>query len=479
MNRKSFCHVFFRRLKKSPSTKELFRKSSSLARKESSSNLPARDELFVTPDCCVLQKFKNYKSQTFRLKEPLFQESCDVLVIGGGAIGSSCAYWLKTLGPNRAKVTVVEKDPTYRKCSTTLSVGGLRQQFSLPESIQMSLFGAEFLRTMKSKLGIEGHPPPDANFETDGYLSLATEKGASVLKNNSDLQNKLGAKNILLSREELRKRFPWLNVNEIELGCLGIENEGWFDPWSLLNALRKKSIDLGADYKDYEVVGMEFQRDNQPVKAIVKRKDGTLGLINFTNCIIAAGAYSGRIGNFLKFGIDEKNCAVPVEPRKRYVYCFHSPDGPGTKVPLTVDPNGTYFRREGSRGDYICGVSPSPEEEPNVEDLEVDYELFERKIWPTLAYRVPAFEKLKLKSAWAGYYEYNCLDQNGIVGRHSNFANIYFATGFSGHGIQHSPAIGRALAELILEGRYLSIDLSRLSFNRIIKNQPLLENNIW
>lgn len=483
------------------------------------------DDLYNCEDYCVLKDYKDYhihkrgdgyqnslrilkmdfidaKHATMRffnkeVKEPkfyevdFFQEWCDILVIGGGAMGASCGYFLKTLAPHGTKVLVIDKDPTYKTCATTLSVGGLRQQFSLPESIEMSLFGADFIRTMGRSLAIDGYPPPEANFEPYGYLVLASEEGAATLKANSDLQRSLGAKNTLLSPNKLKERFPWINVNGIELGCLGLKNEGWFDPWSLLDALKKKSIRLGAVYADYELIGIEFEawkgnsmrptHFDRPLSAICRRKDGRLGTVDFAHAVICAGAESGRIGRFFRMGLEGgiMRCPIPVEPRKRYVYCVHCPDGPGIDTPLVVDPNGTYFRREGLRGDYICGVSPTEEEEPPTDNLDVDYDFFDNRVWPSLANRVPAFEKLKLKSAWSGCYEYNYFDQNGIIGRHPLLENIFMATGFSGHGIQHAPAVGRAIAELIYEYQYMTIDCSRLGFDRFLAKKPLLERNIF
>lgn len=484
------------------------------------------DDIYNCSKFCVLKKYKDYKlkerpdgfGNAIRelkmdfadykhdvmgflgkpIREPkfyeqeMFHEWCDILIIGGGAMGTSCAYWLTTLAPNGPKVMVCEKDSKYTTTATTLSSGGLRQQFSLPESIEMSLFGADFIRTMKRKLAIDKEESPDPSFQPYGCLLLASEAGASTLKENSDLQNKLGAKNMLLSPTELKKRFPWISTDGVELGCLGLKNEGWFDPWSLLTSLRRKATKLGCEFRDYEVIGMEYdvqegdahhlyQDFKRPIEAIVRRRDGVIGTVRFAFAIIAAGADSKKVGKFFRFGLDEGiyRCPVPVEPRKRYVYCFHTPDGPGLDTPLTVDPDGTYFRRDGLDGHYICGVSPSPEEEePDTNNWDVDYELFDNKVWPSLANRVPAFEKIKLKSAWTGFYEYNYIDMNGIVGSHPASPNVLFACGFSGHGIQHAPAVGRALAEYMYLGEYKTINLARLGFNRLAKMEPLSERHI-
>ncbi|XP_076298961.1 FAD-dependent oxidoreductase domain-containing protein 1 [Lasioglossum baleicum] len=414
-------------------------------------------------------------------RPPEISKHCDVVVIGGGVIGSSVAFWLKKRFHKHLKVVVVEKDPMYTKASTVLSAGGLRQQFSLQENIEMSLFGAEFLRNINHYLSIDGEPI-DSYFHPYGYLMLASEKGAETLSNNSKLQNFLGANNVLMTPSKLKDMFPWISTEDVALGCLGLDKEGWFDPWSLLCALKKKAMYLGVEYVHAEAKGFMYKNltDDKLDKLIIMTPEGEERTLTFAISVLAAGAASGEVAKLAKVGAADGmlSMQLPVEPRKRYVYCFHCPEGPGINTPLTIDYTGTYFRREGLAGTYICGRSPEESEEPPVTDLSVDYNYFDEKVWPVLAHRVPAFEKLKLKSCWAGYYEYNTFDQNGIIGSHPYHRNLIFATGFSGHGIQQAPAVGRAVSELIIDGTYTTIDLSKLNFNRIIDNLPVREANI-
>jgi len=426
-------------------------------------------------------------------RDGIFPEHNDIVIIGGGAIGSSIAYWLKQRAPNALTITVIEKDPSYAEASTALSVGGIRQQFSLEENIRMSLFGAEFLRNIKQHLSVEGHDPPDVQFTPYGYLLLATEKGAQQLEENACLQRKLGAKNELLTAEKLKQKFPWLNTDGIALGCHGLENEGWFDPWSLLYALKRKAISLGVEYVDGEAVGFEFKKMPDMLmdgiepgsyetveKVLVKTANGEIRSVKFGIVIIAAGPFSAKVARMARIGTGDGMLSIPlpVEPRKRYVFCINCKNGPGLNTPLTIDHSGMYFRREGLTGSYICGRSPTPEEEPSIENLDVDYDFFDKNVWPALATRVPAFESVKVTNAWSGYYEYNTYDQNGIVGPHPYYMNMYIATGFSGHGIQHAPAVGRSVMEMILDGRFVTINLARMSFDRLITDTPLIEENI-
>ncbi|XP_015175580.1 PREDICTED: FAD-dependent oxidoreductase domain-containing protein 1 isoform X1 [Polistes dominula] len=415
----------------------------------------------------------------------------DVTIIGGGVIGSSIAYWLKKRFPKDFHVVVIEQDPTYCHASSALSVGGLRQQFSLEENIEMSLFGAEFIRNINNHLGIQGEPPVDVQFQPYGYLMLATDLSGEQLIENSKIQNALGARNIILSPNKLKEKFPWLNTDGISVGCFGLEKEGWFDPWSLLCAFKSKAMSLGVEYITAKAVGFEFDEyllssgdDSKSCKSIRKVKvelpNGIVESIKFAAVVIAAGASSQEIAEKAEIGLGEGILSVPlpVERRKRYVYCFHCPDGPGLNTPLTVDPTNTYFRRDGLANSYICGQQPQADEEPDTNNLEVDHNFFESRVWPVLANRVKSFECLKVKSSWAGYYEYNTFDQNGIIGRHPLYRNMFIATGFSGHGIQQAPAVGRAISELILDSRFCTLDLSRLGFERFITLEPMKEVNI-
>lgn len=431
-------------------------------------------------------EFKGYfKPKGSEAPQPLFPKEVDILVVGGGIMGSSVAYWLKQRAPESFSLAVLERDLTYTRSSTVLSVGGIRQQFSLPENIQLSMFSAEFLRNVKQNLSVLDFDPPDIRFQPHGYLFLASEGGANQMLKSAELQEDLGAKIELLKPDDLRRHFPWLNTEGIALASHGLENEGWFDPYALLTALRRKAVSLGAQYLNAELVGFEFERIRNyqgefpdPVHhALVKTPDGVTHKISFAILVVAAGPHSGQVAKLLRIGAGPGNLetALPVEPRKRYVYVVHCPDGPGLNFPLVVAPDGVYCRREGLGGNFVCGKSPAPEEEPDVGDLDVDYSFFDKAIWPTLAERIPAFNSLKVKTAWAGFYDYNTLDQNGCVGRHPSYNNVYFATGFSGHGIQMAPGVGRAIMELILDGKYVSIDLQRFGLERFIYDQPIKE----
>ena len=283
------------------------------------------------------------------------------------------------------------------------------------------------------------------------------------MEENHRIQKTLGADVALLDPAGLRARFPWISTEGIAAGSLGLSGEGWFDGYSLLQAYRRKARSLGATYIAAEARG--FDRDGARISA-VRLADGST--VPCDIAVNAAGPWAREPAAWL--GID-----LPVRARRRSVFVFTCPT-PVEGAPLLIDPSGVYFRPEG-RG-FICGTSPDPARDPDDLPLDPEHGLFEEAIWPVLARRVPAFEALRQTSAWAGYYELNTFDYNGIVGSHPEAPNLIFANGFSGHGLQQSPAVGRGVAELIAHGGYRTLDLSPLAFERIAANRPLLEKNV-
>ncbi|WP_114811310.1 NAD(P)/FAD-dependent oxidoreductase [Paraburkholderia kururiensis] len=388
--------------------------------------------------------------------------SAKVVIVGGGVIGSSVAYFLRATDPT-VSVTVIERDPTYARSSSALSAASIRQQFSTPLSIQMSLFGIEFLRSIGERLEVDG-VRPSIDLHEGGYLFLATPAGLDTLRENHALQRKLGADISLLDRAQLDARFAWLNTEDLVAGAFGESGEGWFDGYGLVQALRKKAQALGAHYVPSDVTGLV--RDGRRVTHVEDANGESYACDVVVN---AAGAWCRRIAAML--GIE-----IPVFARRRSIFNVSSP-AQLERCPLLVDPTGVYFRPEGRT--YICGTSPSPDNDPDDLPLdEVDHALFDDVIWPTLAHRVPQFEALRVENCWSGYYEYNVFDHNAIIGAHPDVDNCLFANGFSGHGLQQGPATGRGVSELILHGRYTTLDLSALGFARVLENRPFVEKNV-
>lgn len=367
--------------------------------------------------------------------------------------------------------------PLRGRPASVLSVGGFRQQFSNPECVAMSLFSAQFAAQAQQLLHVPGcdHDELDVQWRDNGYLFVSsTEAGAETLRRNHAMQVSLGASNELLSADDVARRFPWLRSDDVALACLGTANEGWLDPWSLLRGVRRKAIHMGVTFVDAHVTGMELEGSRVHRVATTEHELECGAVVN------AAGAYSGRLAAM--YGIDD----WPVVPRRRCVFVFHVPGGDFPRCPLVVDKSGVYFRREGADDTctFLAGVSPDAANDPDcsgTDELVVDqwwHSLWEERMWPALAERVPAFESLKVTGSWAGFYDYNKWDQNALMGLHPACDNVYHATGFSGHGLQQAAAAGRAVAELVTAGAYRSLDLSRLSAGRYLAGDKVEEENI-
>ncbi len=385
----------------------------------------------------------------------------DVVIVGGAIVGSSTAYYLRKNG-FKGSIALVEKDSSYKQSCTALSWGGIRRQFSTPENIRLSEFGLKLIRNLKTEFGADA----DIGFKEQGYLVMASEASVSVLEENAKLQVSMGADTVVLSNTELAKQFPWINFDGIAAGSYGRSNEGWFDPYSFMNLIRKAAFARDVDFITDEVVGIAADTH---VTSVTLRSGATFSASHLVN---AGGTAAGAIAEMVGFDL-------PVSAAKRYVYVVDCPGASDAlrKGPLTFDITGAYWRPEGRN--FIWGYTPTTEEEPELKDWEMDFQLYEEKLWPLIAERVSVFETVKLIGHWVGHYDYNWFDQNGIIGRHPSLPNFYFGNGFSGHGIQQGPATGNAIAELICFGEYRTIDLKALGVERVAAKQPLFERNIF
>jgi FAD-dependent oxidoreductase domain-containing protein 1 len=390
-------------------------------------------------------------------------DHADVVIIGGAIIGSAVATFLRRRPDWHGRVVVVERDTSFRTSSTTLSAASIRLQFSTPLNIEISRFGVELIKHLDTWLRVAGEPEPEVDFVEGGYLFLASAAGLSILESNHAVQREHGVSVALLTPMELQARFPWLNVDDLAGGSLGLADEGWFDAYALLQAFRRKARSLGVEEVAGEVV--EVERDGGRATG-VRLADGRRIAADWV--VNAAGPRAAGVAAMA--GLE-----LPVSPRKRMVFHFDC----RTRIasPLTIDTSGVYFRPEGPN--YIAGSSPHGEQpDPDTFDLDVDRSWFEEVVWPAIAHRVPAFEAIRLLDAWAGHYEVNTLDHNAVIGPHPDLPNFLFANGFSGHGLQQAPAAGRALSEWIATGDYETIDVRPLGYERIAANRPYRELNV-
>ncbi|WP_445502112.1 NAD(P)/FAD-dependent oxidoreductase [Microvirga sp. G4-2] len=392
----------------------------------------------------------------------------DVVIVGGAVMGSSTAYHLLADSGFKGRVVVIEKDPTYQLSASALSAASIRQQYSSAVNIRISLYGIHFLRNIADYLTVDGDKP-EIGLKEGGYLYCASEAGEQILRENQALQAAEGADILFLKPDELKSRFPWLNVEDLAAGTWGRSGEGWFDGWGLLQAFRKKARSLGAEYVKGEVA--EVEREGHRVVA-VRLKDGMrIACGTLINCAGSGGAALAAMAGI----------TIPVRAKRRYVFTFSCKE-PVENLPLLIDTSGAYVRPEGE-GHFICGASPEADVDPDWFDedpasQEIDFSFFEEFIWPSLAHRIPAFEAIKPGRAWSGPYDMSLLDHNAIIGKTNEIENFYLCNGFSGHGLQQAPAVGRGLSELIVHGGYRTLDLSELGYERVLANRPLLERNV-
>lgn len=387
----------------------------------------------------------------------------DVIIAGGAVTGSSAAWWL--LGAmSSLRVLVVEPDPTYARSATALSVASVRGQFSNPVNVEISRFGVDFIRHFADRIGPEGGVP-SLGLKENGYLFLTgTESGAAVMEELAAMQRGLGATTRVLDAAELKARYPWMNTDDVVAGSLGSGDEGWFDNMGLLNGFRNGARARGATYCRDSVIGLEHQGDR--IVAVTLAAGGRVTCDAFLN---AAGTASTELCRMA--GLD-----FPIEPRKRTVFVVDAPNARHPEAPLIIDHSGIYMRPE--HGQWITATVPQTDCPCARDDWDPDHAQFEDLIWPRLYQRAEGFDAVKVARLWVGHYDYNRLDQNAVLGRWPGMANFYIAAGFSGHGLQQAPAVGRGLAEVILTGRWQTLDLSPLGAERILENRPFLERAV-
>jgi glycine/D-amino acid oxidase-like deaminating enzyme len=358
---------------------------------------------------------------------------------------------------------VVERDPTYAQAASSLSHSCIRQQFGSEVNVLISRFGAEFIHAFRDWMQDAEAPP--IKLQSFGYLYLAdTEAFAEVLRDNAVMQRSLGAGTRILSPEEIRAEWPWYDTEGLICGSHNPVDEGYFDGATIFDWFRRKARQMGVEYIQDEVMGLDMAGGR--VFGVRLASGGTVGAGTVVN---AAGTRSSRIARMA--GLD-----LPVEPRKRYSVLFAAAEPLPKDLPLTIDPTGVFVRTDGAH--YLSGCTPDPDDLSDPDDFHMSHELWEELIWPVVATRIPSFERLKVLHTWVGQYDYNTLDQNAVLGPSPDVPNLLFASGFSGHGFQQAPAVGRGLAELIVHGQYRSLDLSPLGYDRILRGEPLRERAI-
>ena len=392
--------------------------------------------------------------------------SYDVVIVGGAMLGSSVAWFLSSNPDFTGSILVVEKDPTYEFCSTAHTNSCVRQQFSTEINIRISQFTVDFVKNFRDYMG--GSPDvPDLTLQSFGYLYLAdNDSFADELRARQKVQERCGAGTKIFTPEELKANYGFYNLDDIILCSLNTENEGYFEGSTIFEWWRRSARKQGAEYIANEVISMTKSANGQKIETI------TLATGEVISCGTVINATGPRAALTAKMaGID-----IPVEPRKRYTYIFAAEDNLGRDLPLTIDPSGMHMRQYGQQ--FMAGSPPDPDPAVDPDDFTEDHSLWEQNVWPMLANRVPQFERIRMTSSWAGHYAFNVFDHNAIIGPHSEISNFLFVNGFSGHGLQQSPAMGRGISELVIYGEYRSLDLSSFSYQRIVNNEHMHEKAV-
>jgi len=376
------------------------------------------------------------------------KKTADAVIIGGGIIGLSIAYYLAL--KKAGKIVLFEKGQL-GEGSTSRCVGGIRTQFSTEINIRFSLESLKTFEQFKEEFGI------NPEFKRIGYLFLATSDGEmKIFEENVELQKKFNIPVELLSPDEIGTRWPYLRTDDI-LGGTFCSWDGYAGPSEVLSGFTIGAKREGVKIcEGTEVMGISLA--NGKIRSVK-----TKGEEIFTSLVInAGGPYAASIGEMV-------GVKIPIKPLRRQIFItapFHLTDQP---IPLTIDfHRGGYFRQEGD-GLLLSG----PLDLESSFNLNIDYEAM-AEASENAMYRVPVLEKARIARGWGGLYEISP-DHHGILGRVPEAGGFILANGFSGHGFQHSPAVGKVISELIMDGKTTTIDISSLSIERFERGEFMLE----
>ncbi|MDA8584873.1 FAD-binding oxidoreductase [Rhodobacteraceae bacterium] len=392
--------------------------------------------------------------------------SYDVVIIGGAIMGSSTAWFLTELDDFNGSVLVVERDASYEKCSTAHTNSCIRQQFSNRLNIEISQFAADFIVNLRDHIGDDR--VPDITIQSYGYMYLANhERFAETLRENQKIQLDAGAETELLTPEDIKVRYPFYMVDDIVLGSINRKNEGYWDGGTVFDWWRRSAQARGVEYIDNEVVAITKNANGTRVDSVTLASGDVISCGQVVNASGPRGARTAAMA-----GIE-----LPVEPRKRFTWIFSAEQPLDQELPLTIDPSGVHFRQDGPKT-YLAGCPADPDPAVDFDDFAMDFDRWENHVWPIIATRIPQFEAIRVVTEWAGHYAYNTFDHNAIVGPHDQVKNFIFLNGFSGHGLQQSPAMGRGAAEWLTFGAFRSLDLSPFGYDRLVRNEPIIEKAI-
>lgn len=395
------------------------------------------------------------------------QSSYDVVIVGGAIFGSSAAWFLSDDKDFDGSVLIIERDPSYEFASTSRTNSCMRQQFSAEINVKCSQFAADFVKNLRQYMGNDERVP-ELEIQNFGYMYLAdNEEFADVLIESQAMQVAAGAGTRVLTPEQIKQEYPFYNLDDIILGSINTVDEGYWDGITVFDWWRKSARERGIEYCQNEVVAMTKSANGERVESVTLKSGEIISCGQVVNASGPRAVLTSRMA-----GIE-----IPVEPRKRFTWIFQAEQPLDRPLPLTIDPSGVHVRQEGTEY-YLAGGHADYDPAPDYDDFEMDHDLWQDHIWPVMASRIPQFEAIKVTNEWAGHYAYNTFDHNAILGPHDEVKNFIFLNGFSGHGLQQSPAMGRGIAEIIAHGEYRTLDLSDFGYDRIVKNKEFIEKAV-
>lgn len=385
--------------------------------------------------------------------------TADVVIIGGGVIGSSIAYHLRTDDKAVDRVLVVERDPTYARASSRLAMGGIRQQFCSTVNVALARYSVAFYEALPQDPALRSAGIVPA-FHQRGYLFLVDAARAERFERRLAGLVRAGARVDRLTVDEIRARVPDLWLDDILFGVLGPE-DGYGTPRAVLAALGQLARNAGAAYVPGEVT--RILREAGRVRGVVLESGETITAPVVVN---AAGPFAARVAALA-------GVALPVRPVRQHLFRAVLPRVWPYRFPMVVDPEGVHWRHEdpepADTRDRIIVAFTRPDE-PAGENFACETDRWYREFLPALVRRLPAFSALALADGWVGLYEMSP-DHNPALGEHPELAGFYLANGFSGHGLMVAPAVGKVVSELIRLGRSETVDVRPLRPDRFEAGQ--------
>ena len=380
--------------------------------------------------------------------------------------GSSVAWFLTDNPGFDGSILVVERDPTYEFTSTSHTNSCMRQQFSAAINVRVSQFAADFVKNFRDYMGGDERVP-HLRLQSYGYMYLADNaEFAATLRESQKLQEACGAGTKHMMPDEIAAAYPFYNLDGIVAANHNLVDEGYFDGNTLFDWWKRSAKERGVEYLTNEVIAMNRNAAGTRIESVILKSGEIVSCGTVVNASGPRAVLTSRMA-----GIE-----IPVEPRKRYTFIFEAAQPLDRDLPLTIDPSGVHMRTDGTY--YLAGCPPDIDPAVDYDDFVQDHSIWEDKVWPIIANRIPQFEAIKLRNSWAGHYAYNTFDQNAILGPHTKVENFIFVNGFSGHGFQQSPAMGRGTAEFITYGEYRALDLTPFNYARIERGEKFVEKAV-